>query len=362
MSKEFMYCHPNVMVVKDKYDIIVNVDEEGVCYVKIGRVKYYENDTGIMPSVTKVHKIRVPQKMLDKYKSYTVYFKRVYERKNNWPEVGRWMKKTYAFKPIEKTDDINLFYSADIHARWDEAEKTATYFGDDLDLYIVNGDFGESSSYENLRNLNRLIGNVTKGEIPSLVGRGNHDTRGLLAEKVTDYMATYEGKSYFDFSVGPISGVILDCGEDKYDNHAEYSGLNFFELYRKNELKFLKKLKLKDGAFKFAVCHVPFMSKVAMSGQFDIMPDLFKKWTDEINRVGVEFMICGHVHRTYYLANGDERDKCEHNFPVICASALFPDKMVGTAVTLKKSGTIMKHVNSFGQVEGILSVKDGYQK
>ena len=225
---DFLYCNPNVMLIKNDYEIVVNTQEEGVCYVKVGRQTFHENHSGIMPSVTLVHKYVVPQKLLDKYKTYTVYFKKVVERKNNFPVVGKLLKKTYAFRPIEKTDDINAFYIADIHTDWDNAEKVSLYFGDKLDLYIVNGDFGESSSYENLRRLNKLIGDVTKGEIPSLVGRGNHDTRGLLAEKVTDYMATDDGRAYFEFSAGPLWGVIFDCGEDKYDNHPEYRSLNFF--------------------------------------------------------------------------------------------------------------------------------------
>lgn len=145
---DFLYCNPNVMLIKNNYEIVVNTMEEGVCYVKVGRQTFHENHSGIMPSVTLVHKYVVPQKLLDKYKTYTVYFKKVIERKNNFPEVGKLLKKTYAFRPIEKTDDINAFYIADIHTNWECAEKVSSYFGDKLDLYIVNGDFGESSSYE----------------------------------------------------------------------------------------------------------------------------------------------------------------------------------------------------------------------
>lgn len=358
---DFLYCDPNVMLIKSDYEIVVNTLEEGVCYIKVGRQTFHENHSGIMPSVTLVHKYVVPQKLLNKYKTYTVYYKKVVERKNNFPVVGRLLKKTYSFRPIEKPDDINVFYIADIHTHWDYAEKVSSYFGDKLDLYIVNGDFGESSSYENLRRLNKLIGDITKGEIPSLVGRGNHDTRGLLAEKVTDYMATDDGRAYFEFYAGPISGVIFDCGEDKYDNHPEYRSLNFFEQYRKDELKYLKKLKLKDSQFRFAVCHVPFMHSCAMNGQFDIMPDLYEKWGAEADKMGFEFMICGHTHTVRYIrANGDDGDKFAHNYPVIVGVTRRHDYLSGTALTLKKNGSVMRIVGSDGDVSPEFRVADGF--
>ncbi len=357
----FLYCNPNVLVVKDKYDIVINLKENGVCYITVGNKPYYANNTGIMPSVNLTQKFRIPQSQLDKCKKYTVWFKRVFERKSNFPVVGELESIDYSFKPIEKVDGINMIYTADIHSHWDATEKVSGYFGDDLDLYVVNGDFAESESYEKLRELSLLIGNVTGGSIPALVGRGNHDTRGLLAEKVTDFMATYNGRAYFDFTVGPLSGVVLDCGEDKYDNHPEYENLNFFEQYRKDELTFLKKLKLKDRPFKFAVCHVPFMSSRSMSGIFDIMPKMYAKWGKEVDRLGIEFMICGHQHELDYVSSADPRNKFPHSYPVIVGANIHGG-MVCSAVTFKKSGTTVKYVHESGEILREFTVKDGYER
>lgn len=359
---DFLYCNPSVMVIGDKYEIIVNTLEEGVAYIKIGRSVFHENHSGIMPSVTLVHKFRVPQKLLNKYKSYTVYYKRVIERKNNFPTVGKLKKAKFEFCPIEKTDNVNMFYIADMHAEWDMAEKVSSYFGDDLDLYIVNGDFGESSSMENLRLLNKLVGDVTKGKKPAIVGRGNHDTRGLLAEKVTDFMACEDGRAYFEFSVGPVWGVVLDCGEDKYDNHPEYRGLNFFETYRKEELKFLKKLKPKDAPLRFAVCHVPFMYPGCMCGEFDIMPDLYRKWGGELERMGFEFMMCGHTHTAHYLESGNKTDKFYHSYPVVVGVTKRSGYLSGAAVTLRKGGSVMRLIGSDGSVSKEYAIKDGFSE
>jgi hypothetical protein len=256
-----------------------------------------------------------------------------------------------------------MIYTADIHGQYEDAKKPAGYFGNDMDLFVVNGDFGESDSYENLRLLSKFIGDVTGGNVPALVGRGNHDTRGPLAEKVTDYMATYDGRAYFDFTIGPLSGLVLDCGEDKLDDHEEYRGLNFLEQYRRDELAFLKKLKLAERPFKFAVCHVPFMSVRGMGngGPFDIMPETYKAWGKEIDRLGIEFMICGHQHELDYVGSNDSRNKFPHSYPVTVGANIHGG-MVCSAVTFKKSGTTVKYVHESGEILREFTVKDGFER
>lgn len=119
---DFLYCNPNVMLIKNNYEIVVNTMEEGVCYVKVGRQTFHENHSGIMPSVTLVHKYVVPQKLLDKYKTYTVYFKKVIERKNNFPEVGKLLKKRTRSVPSRKPTILTRFISR-IYTRIGNAPK-----------------------------------------------------------------------------------------------------------------------------------------------------------------------------------------------------------------------------------------------
>jgi hypothetical protein len=176
-------------------------------------------------------------------------------------------------------------------------------------------------------------------------------------------MATYDGRAYFDFTIGPLSGLVLDCGEDKLDDHEEYRGLNFFEQYRRDELAFLKKLKLAERPFKFAVCHVPFMSVRGMGngGPFDIMPETYKAWGKEIDRLGIEFMICGHQHELDYVSSTDSRNKFPHSYPVVVGANIHGG-MVCSAVTFKKSGTTVKYVHESGEILREFTVKDGYER
>ncbi len=223
---EFLACEPNVFVIGNDYQIVLNLAEPGPCFVRVGDRNFYEDGSGIFYNDRCVHKISVPQSVLDEAESYTVMYRRMIERRSYCSRTGDMQSESFAFRPIKKTSGINCVYVADMHGDYEETENVASYFGDDLDLFIVNGDFGESDTLDDLVKLNEFIGKVTHGAIPTIVGRGNHDTRGMCAELLPRHIATNGERTYFTFSVGPISGVVLDCGEDKYDDHPEYGGVN----------------------------------------------------------------------------------------------------------------------------------------
>ena len=88
-----------------------------------------------------------------------------------------------------------------------------------------------------LVDINAFIGRISGGEKPVVIGRGHHDTRGKLAELLPEHIATDGDKTYFNFTLGPIDGVVKDCGEDKMDGNIEYGGVNGFEQYRTAEAR-----------------------------------------------------------------------------------------------------------------------------
>ena len=88
-----------------------------------------------------------------------------------------------------------------------------------------------------------ILGNaayLSKGEYPVVYVRGNHETRGEFAAHLRDYFPTDTNELYFTFRYGPVSAVVIDSGEDKADDHYEYSGLVDFESYRQQEFDWLK--------------------------------------------------------------------------------------------------------------------------
>lgn len=132
---------------------------------------------------------------------------------------------------------------AETHSRVDDPCRAAKYFGDKLDMLILNGDIpAESKTPEDIRAIYDITSELTHGEIPLVFARGNHDYRGRLATDLPDYIGTRDGETYFTFRIGSLWGVALDCGEDKMDSDVEYGGLVDCHDMREKETKFLKRV------------------------------------------------------------------------------------------------------------------------
>lgn len=98
------------------------------------------------------------------------------------------------------------------------------------DLVIFNGDCFDDVEVES-DIVDRLItytSRIKSDEIPSIFIRGNHETRGEYSLHPWDYLGRMKGHSYFAFSMGDTRFVLLDCGEDKSDDHWVYYDMNDF--------------------------------------------------------------------------------------------------------------------------------------
>jgi hypothetical protein len=201
------------------------------------------------------------------------------------------------------------------------------------------------------------------GKIPYTLVRGNHDTRGRLAELYAKYFPVDGMKTYFRFEIGCLNGVALDCGEDKPDVSIEYDsseatpdkyrGLNRFHAYRQDELKFLKGCELdSENKIALAVSHVcPMLTTFKPGSIFDIERDTYTAWNAELERMNVKFMLCGHYHKGFILTPEDERNLVAHNYPVIVGSVCVDYKeLQGAAITLNKDKAIVRFTDKNGQV------------
>ena len=64
-----------VFVAGDNYNIIWNTTEKGLAWVEIDGEKFYDADNGNIKSEERVHKVVVPQKVLDAAGEYTIVYK-----------------------------------------------------------------------------------------------------------------------------------------------------------------------------------------------------------------------------------------------------------------------------------------------
>lgn len=332
---DFLSCTPSVFVIENEYEILINVKEKGIIAIEINGVKYYEDNAGTLSSEKVYSKVRIPQDLLNASRKYTVTYRSAPERKAYYTKLGEEQRADFSFKPLEKTENINIYHIADVHYRFDLGISAADYFGDDTDLFIFNGDIGEVENFNHYFEVAKFTGEVSKGMIPVIFVRGNHDARGKMAEFFPEYFPAAGKKTYYKADIGALKTLVLDCGEDKPDGQIEYGGVNDFYSFRRRELSFLKSIDTNSNT-DLVITHIcPMQTTTEAGGQFDIERDLYTEWHKELNRIDVDFMLCGHMHKAYVLKKNDPRSLISNSFPVIVGSACFGDKdLWGTAITL----------------------------
>ena len=328
---------PVVFAVGNEYQISIPVNESCVMWVKIGGECYYDESNGVLRSYTELHKISVPMSILDKEKQYTVCFRRVIERKPYFSELDDVREQTFAFYPVE-SECVRTFNVADSHGMVNEtvtAVKTFEASYGKLDFLILNGDvIDHSGDIKNFDAIYEICSLITRGEIPVVFSRGNHDTRGIYAEKIADYTPTRNGFSYFTFRIGHVWGIVLDCGEDKIDSHEEYGNTICCHYFRKRETEYLESV-IKNAedeydaegvSLKLVIAHSPFTRKFPYP--FNIEEDIYSRWAQLLrDSVKPNLMICGHTHKFSIDLPGGEKDYLGQ--PCTVAVASQPKKSEG---------------------------------
>ena len=366
-----LYKDPCVFAINDEYQIAFNTLEHGIAWVEVGGEKYRSSRNGLMLSETLIHKISVPMAALDMARSYTVCFRALPERRPYFPELGTLQTVQYAFRPIEGNKPLNICFLADTHSAVEAPCRAATHMPGETDLLILAGDIpAESKTPEDIRAIYDLTSEVTHGEIPVVFARGNHDLRGRLATELMHYIGTRDGTTWFTFRLGSLWGIVLDCGEDKNDDHREYGSLIDCHAMRREETTWLRSIKQRANAefaapgvtARIAICHQPFTTQYLFAddpGQFDIERGLYAEWTLLLNEMNIDLMLCGHSHLLAHVPQGDPR--CIHpaQFSVLIAATPLPDEFgtcwpyknavfAGSRIILDKHGLSAETVDDLG--------------
>ena len=324
--QEFATC-PIVYAVRDTYQIMVPVTKETVMWVKVGDRCFYDDSNGILRSAVTTHRMTVPMKLLDREKKYTVCYRVIHERKPYFTESGEVMCFESEFRPVESTP-IRIFHIADAHNNVERPVAAGSYFGDKLDLLILNGDIpNHSGEIEYFTTIHEIAAQLTHGEIPVVFSRGNHDTRGIYAENIADHTPTDNGCSYYSFRLGRLWGLVLDCGEDKADENAEYGNTVCCADFRRRETEYIKSViencrreyEAEGVENRIVVCHVPFTEKFPQP--FNIEEETYRLWAKLLKKhIKPQLMLCGHTHRAYISKVGCEKDYLGQPCPVVVGS------------------------------------------
>lgn len=331
-----LYGYPCVYAVSNTYQIAFNTTEFGVAWIECGGNTYRSSEGGLMISETLIHKITVPMDVLDAAKSYRICMRPLPERRPYFPELGEMETHDFAFRPVDCSRPVRTYMLADTHSRVEEPLRALRQFGE-IDMLILNGDVpAESKTPEDIRAIFELTGAAAKGEIPVVFARGNHDYRGRLATELPKYIGTDHGSTWFTFRLGSIWGIVLDCGEDKVDEHPEYGGMVDCHAMRLAETEFIKSVianaeheYLAPGVeTRIAINHLPFPTKlVERNGEtFNIELEILAEWTGLLNQMNIDMMLCGHEHRMHMFDRGDADLRFDAGFPVAVGSAVFIGK------------------------------------
>ncbi len=322
MDNKVLLCGPVVCASEESYIICVPVNKKVLMNVRVGDEVFYCHSNGIRISDTRVQKFTVPSKLLDREKKYTVTYEEIISRHSYTCDKKKAVSTEYKFKPVEKKSGINIYHLSDVHGLEKYAVKAGCYFKDNLDILILNGDISSSSdTVKDIMLTYKIAFAITKGEIPCIITRGNHDLRGKCAEKLTEYLPAVNGRSYFTAKLGSIWFLILDCGEDKEDSHIEYSGTAAYHIFRKEETKFIDGViensdseYNKDGVNqKIVVAHIPFCyddkSECKGENPFNIEKELYTEWCGKIRKnIKPELSVFGHLHVTKVFNSNGEID------------------------------------------------------
>ena len=180
--------HPVVYAVEDNYQIVFSTNCDSTGWVEVGDKKYYDTYNGTTKTFTKVHKVEVPMNELDQAKRYTVHSQKTIYAGPFGGFLGRDVTQTVNFKPVNVDDGIQYLSFSDVHMNLSRTEETSRYV-ENYDFLVLAGDLiSVVETFEDANFNNEVAYRITKGNIPVVYARGNHDVKGRYASELHKYV------------------------------------------------------------------------------------------------------------------------------------------------------------------------------
>lgn len=295
---------PAVFMASKHYNIVWKTNTKGVGYVEYTynstRYRVYDEEAGVVRTDDTIHTVSVPKDHLDAAGSYTVTSVAVDSRNAYNVVYGNSCTTTRTFRGYHGQDDIVIWNVSDTHktnvqyiqnavARLTQNPDIITLLGD------VTSTIANESDFNYIFNLAALL---SKGSVPVVFSRGNHETRGRFASALLQYLPD---DFSFTFQYGPLSAIVIDYGEDKIDTQVEYNGLVDYENFRNDISNWLASLDGYEGnpEYRIAMCHGA-----------NIKTHFGHNWVEMLSQYGTDLLVSGHHHdlRMWYPANYDLSD------------------------------------------------------
>ena len=191
--------------------------------------------------------------------------------------------------------------------------------------------------------ISELTEGVCGDRIPIFFMRGNHEIRNAYSIGLRDHFDYVGDKTYASFNWGDTRIVMLDCGEDKPDDHWVYYGLNDFTQLRNEQVDFLKK-ELSAKEFKKAKKRV-LIHHIPLYGNYEknLCADL---WTKLLEKAPFNVSLNAHTHKYAYHPKGE----LGNNYPVIIGGGYKMDSATVMILEKKNDELRIKVLNVRGEV------------
>ena len=282
---------------------------------------------GLIDSNERVHKVALTGLSPGAAYRYRVVSRDILNFGSNKVDFGETLSSSFQeFRTFDRRKpDLSFLVFNDIHDIPATIRDLLKVNGDrPYDFVVLNGD--TVSDFDREGRITAILDQAVASfasRVPLFWVRGNHETRGSYARQFPAYVASPEGRYFYSFDHGPVHFIVLDTGEDKVDNHPEYSGLVDFQRYRREEAEWLK-ADVKTEAFRRAryrvvFAHMPFPAAPAPpragapSSPFTGMADDFQNFGATLEQAGIDLMISGHVHTPAIINPEPGR----HSYPVV---------------------------------------------
>ena len=214
------------------------------------------------------------------------------------------------------------------------------------DFVVFNGDCFDAPGNE-AAVVNPLIyynGVVGADHIPVFYLRGNHEIRSAYSLRLPEFMDYVGGKTYSAFNWGDTRFVLLDCGEDKPDDHWVYYKLNDFTQLRNDQAAFLKE-ELKSKAFRKANKRV-LIHHIPVYGNTDEYQPCTELWGDLLKNAPFNVSLNAHTHEYVFHPKGS----AGNHFPVFVGGGYTMDGATVMVLTKRGDHLTIKVVNTAGEV------------
>ncbi len=290
-----------VYAVEEDYQIVFSTSDSAMAWVTIGEENYYDLYAGSSRSQDLVHKITVPQSVLDAAGSYTIHAQQMIYRGPFGGYKGPTLSQEYSFQAVDSSDGLNYAALSDVHGAADAAAKAATA-GEDLDFLVLLGDMISMVETESdAQYANYLAHKITGGSIPVIYARGNHEIKGEYAEVLYKYVGSKNQSFCYTVTLSDsVYAVVLDMGEDHEDDWWEYYGTAQFDTYRNEQTQMLQEAlasgEYQNYPYRMAICHIPIV-QIEKKGLFS---QARQTWTQLLNDMEMDISLSGHKHKIWY--------------------------------------------------------------